>query len=142
MIKEGVLKITALFSYCGGPLFITELLKPRFDQVMVFLVTFFPVLLMVLGALFMDDDTASRWSMRFVRAGRWGLYVVLGMHAYALACFMSGTRVSEQGLYYFGITVGVGWSIAYLRAARRWANIPESCARPGDHTSAGPIEPV
>jgi len=142
MIKEGVLKITALFSYCGGPLFIAELLKPRFDKVMVFLVTFFPVLLMILGALLMDDDTASRWSAAFVRAGRWGLYVVLIMHAYALACFINGMRVSEQGLYYFGITVGVGWSIAYLRAARRWVSSPENPAQPGDHTSAGPIEPT
>lgn len=129
MIKEGVLKITALFSYCGGPLFIAELLKPHFDKVVVFLVTFFPVLLMVLGALLMEDDTASRWSAAFVRAGRWGLYMVLVMHAYALACFLSGTRASEQGLYYLGIAVGVGWSIAYLRAARRWD--------PGDHTYAG-----
>lgn len=142
MIKEGALKITALFSYCGGPLFIAELLKPRFDKVVVFLITFFPVGLMVLGALLMEDDTASRWSAAFVRAGRWGLYVVLGMHAYALACFINGTRISEQGLYYFGIAAGVGWSIAYLRAARRWVSSPEESTHPEDHTSAGPIEPT
>ncbi len=28
-MREGLLKIAAIFSYCGGPLFIADLLKPR-----------------------------------------------------------------------------------------------------------------
>lgn len=119
-MKVALLKITALFSYCGGPLFVGELLKPRLNAVVVFLITFFPVGLMVAGALCLEDDLRSRWSRAAVSAGGKGLYLVLAMHLYALGSFLNGARVPEQGLYYLGIAVGVIWSVLYLRAARRW----------------------
>jgi hypothetical protein len=130
-MRVAVLKITALFSYCGGPLFIAELLKPRLGVWPAFLITFLPVGLMVIGALGLDEPR-DRWSIAAVRAGRKGLYIVLGMHFYALWCFLEGTRVSEQSLYYLGITVGTAWSIAYLRAARRWASSSGDSSHAGD----------
>ena len=78
--------------------------------------------LVLIGALFLSD-TRDRWSNAAVSAGRLGVYIVMAMHCYAVWRFANGTRVSEQSLYYFGIVVGAVWSIAYLRAARRWALI-------------------
>ena len=124
-MREAVLKIAALFSYCGGPLFVGELLKRRIGQGPAFLITFLPVGLMVIGALCLDD-TRNRWSSAAVWAGRLGLYIVMGMHLYALWCFVDGTRTLDQSLYYLGITVGMVWSIAYLRAARRWSDSTET----------------
>lgn len=124
-MRETVLKIAALFSYCGGPLFIGELLKPRFGAGPAFLVTFLPVGLIVIGALCLDD-TRNRWSFAAVWAGRLGLYIALGMHLYALWCFVNGTRTPDQSLYYLGIAVGMVWSIVYLRAARRWSDSTET----------------
>ena len=127
MLRVVVLKVAALFSYCGGPLFLGELLKPRLGAIPSFVITFLPVGLMVLGAIYLDDDPRSRWALAAVRAGRLGLYIVLGMHAYAVWRFMNGVHVREQGLYYFGIAVGLAWSVAYLYAARRWtASVTDS----------------
>ena len=61
-MREAVLKIAALFSYCGGPLFIADVLKPRLKLGLAFLITFLPVGLMVLGAPCLDGDTRNRWS--------------------------------------------------------------------------------
>jgi len=140
-MREAVLRIAALFSYCGGPLFIADLLKPRFGVVPVFLITFLPVGLMVVGALCLDFETRDRWSLAAVRAGRKSLYIVLGTHFYALWCFAGGMRVPDQSLHYLGIGVGVLWSIAYLRAARRSAAAPGDPARARDRLSNEPIEP-
>jgi len=138
-MKVALLKITALFSYCGGPLFISDLLKPRYPSGLVFSLTFLPVGLMVLGALSLDG-TRDRWSTAAVWAGRQGLYVVLAMHVYAIWCFLDGVRVREQSLHYFGIAVGIVWSVAYLRAARRRAPADGS-SRATDSASTEPIEP-
>ena len=137
-----LLKLAALFSYCGGPLFIAEILKKRYGPgPAAFIVTFPPVGLMVLGSLLLDDFSGDRWPSLAVRAGRQALYVVLLMHAYALWRFAEGVRVAEQGLYYFGIAVGAVWSVAYLRAYGRWVRSTES-SRAVDPASTEPIEPT
>jgi hypothetical protein len=140
-MREAVLKIAALFSYCGGPLFIADLLKPHLGFGLVFWMTFLPVLLMVLGAIGLDDDARNRWSSAAVRAGHLGLYTVLGMNAYALWCFVDGVRMPDQSLHYLGIAVGVAWSLAFLRAARRWASSAGGSSHAGDRASTEPIEP-
>src|SRR5262249_53539490 len=138
-MKEAVLKLTALFSFCGGPLFVAELLKPRIGTGQGFVITFLPVGMMVIGTLCLEDNR-SRWTIAVVRTGLLGLVIVMGMHLYALWCFANGVRIAEQYLYYFGITVGMGWSIFYLRAARRWEASGDDPAQAGDR-AAETIEP-
>ena len=118
MMKDVVLRIAALFSYCGGPLFIADLVKPRFGTGMVFCITFLPVGLMVLGALCLDE-THNRWASMAITAGRMSVYIVFAMHLYAVWRFVDGVRVPDQRLHYIGIAIGVAWSAGYLRAARR-----------------------
>ncbi len=141
MMKEIALKIAALFSFCGGPLFISDLLKPRLGVGKAFVIVMLPVMLMVIGAVCLDD-TRNRWSIAAVRAGRLGLFIALGMHVYALWCFAHGTRVAEMYLYYFGIAVGVTWSITYLRAERRWASSDGDPSDARDPAFKDPIEPA
>jgi hypothetical protein len=138
---EAMLKIAALFTYCGGPLLVAGVLKPRLNGTPAFLITFLPVGLMVVGALCLYDDTRSRWSSAAVRAGRLGLYVALGMHAYAVWRFAHGHHVPDQSLHYLGIAVGVAWSVAYLRAARRWGSSVLDPSNEDDRASSKPIEP-
>jgi hypothetical protein len=140
-MREGVLKIAALFSYCGGPLFIADLLKPRHSTVAAFWITFLPVGFMAIGALCLDDDTRSRWSRVVVRAGRTGLFLVLGMHLYAIWCFVNGVHVPDQALHYMGIAIGLAWSFAYLRASRRWISSTGGLSYAGGTPSTEPIEP-
>lgn len=140
-MREALVRIAALFSYCGGPLFIADFLKPRLSGGLAFLITFLPVGFMVLGAFFLDDGTRDRWSLAAVWAGRQGLYLALGMHVYAAWCFVDGVRVPDQSLHYLGIAVGVTWSVAYLRAAHRRGASSRGPSHAGDRASTEPIEP-
>jgi hypothetical protein len=144
-VKElgiGVVKLAALYSFCGGPLLVSEQLRPHFGRQAAFLVTIVPVLVMFIGAMFLEDDVDDRFAEAVVWWGRQGLYVVLAMHAYAIWRFARGLHVSEQWLYYTGIGVGLIWSIVYLRAGRRWAvaarNRSAGTPHEGDRS---PIEP-
>jgi hypothetical protein len=140
-MRETFLKLAALLSYCGGPLFVADLLKPRFGMgPAVFLATFLPIGMMLMGAFYVDDRDGSGVTAAFVRLGVLGLVITLGMHVYALGCFVQGLRVPDQGLHDVGIAVGVPWSVVYLRAARRWEAGVASTRSP-DHTSSDPIEP-
>lgn len=139
-MNEAVLKIAALLSYCGGPLFIANGLRPHMNVGVAFVMTFLPVGLMVLGALCLGD-TRNRWSFAAVWSGRRGLYIVLGMHVYALWCFVNGVRVHDPFLHYTGIAVGVAWSVVYLRASRAWLRPGGGSSRVGDPGSTAPIEP-
>ena len=138
-MKELALKLAALFSFCGGPLFVSDLLKPRVGTPAAFWITFAPVGLMLVGAMHLGYLPGDRWAAAAVSLGRQGVYVVLGMHAYTLARFASGTRVAEPWLYLLGIGVGVIWSLAYLRAARQLE--AKHLAMQQDRSSAEPIEP-
>jgi len=139
-MKEAALKIAALWSYCGGPLFISNVLKHRLNMAAAFWITFLPVGLMVLGALCLDF-TRNRWSFAAVRAGRLGLCIVLSMHAYAIWCFANGVRVPDQALHYLGIAIGVAWSAVYLRASRRWMSSTGDSSFAHHGPSTEPIEP-
>lgn len=142
MLRELLLRLAALFSYCGGPLFIADILKRRLGPgPAAFLITFLPVGLMVLGGFSLDDRTRSRWSRTMVWAGRQALFVVLGMHAYAAWFFAHGVRKPDQGLHYIGILVGVVWSVAYLRESHRWAAASGGPTHEIDRASTDPIEP-
>ena len=105
-LRVAFLKIAALFSFCGGPLLVSERLKPHFGSQIAFLVTFVPVGLMLFGALFLEDDIGDRVARVAVWSGRQALYVVVAMHAYAVWCFAHGLRVPEQyRLSKLGITL-------------------------------------
>ena len=143
MMRETLLRLAALFSYCGGPLFVADILKRRLGPgPTAFVITFLPVGVMVLGAFYLGDHARSRWSRTIVWAGRQGLYVALGMHAYAAWYFAHGVRKPDQALHYVGIVVGVVWSFAYLVEGRRWESWPADAAPEADRSSTDPIEPT
>lgn len=141
-LSTAFLKIAALFSFCGGPLLVSDQLKPHFGTHVAFLVTVTPVLAMLLGALFLEDLVEDRIARAAVWWGRQGLYVVLTMHAYAIWRFAHGLHVSEQWLYYAGIGVGLIWSIVYLRASRRWVRAQNWSAGKPPERDGSPIEPT
>jgi hypothetical protein len=135
------LKIAALFSFCGGPLLVSHQLKPRFGTHVAYLVTIAPVVVMLFGAFFLEDDVEDRIARAAVWWGRQGLYVVLAMDAYAMWWFAHGLHVSEQWLYYTGIVVGLIWSAVYLRAGRRWVVARNRSAGKPPERDGSPIEP-
>jgi hypothetical protein len=139
-MKAALLKIAALFSYCGGPLFVAEILKPRLGKVPAFLVTFLPLAFMLMGSFFLED-LPDRLMRAAVRAGLLGMYLALAMHAYTLWRLLEGVRTAEPWLHWFGMAVGAVWSVVYLRASGRFLSPPDDASPAGDRPGASPIEP-
>jgi hypothetical protein len=141
-LKIGILKIAAIFSSCGGPLFVFERLKPRLGTQGAFLLAEGPAIIMFFGAFWLDDDLGDRFARFVVKCGRRALYLAALMHAYAVWCFASGLRVSEQYLYYTGIVAGLIWSAFYLRASQRWFARSGGSAEEAMESPDEPIEPT
>lgn len=108
-------KLATLFSFCGGPLLVCELLKPRLGQDPAFVVGMAPVALMAYGALTMRDGDDSRV---VVWLGAIGAVVVLAFNLFAAWHLGTHSAVPDAGLISFGI--GIGWiaGMAYLAVAR------------------------
>lgn len=140
-LSAALFKMAALFSFCGGPLLVSDQLKPRFGTPVALLVTLTPVLVMLIGTLFLEDDVEDRIARTAVWWGRQGLYAALAMHAYATWRFAHGLRVSEQSLRYAGIVVGLVWCVVYLRAGRRWVVARHRSAGGPPEGDRSPIEP-
>src|SRR5262245_28384821 len=137
-----LLKGAALFSFCGGPLLLSDRLRPRFGTNPAFVVTVTPVLIMLMGALSLEDDPVGRFARAAVWSGCQATYVVTAMNTYAVWAFLNGLRIKQQWLYYLGITVGLVWAVVYLRRARRWrAGTLDNTKRGAEQLGAPPIEP-
>jgi cell division protein FtsW (lipid II flippase) len=155
LFQQVLIKLGALFSYCGGPLIVCEMLKPRLGMFLAFAVPFVPILLMIFGAesLFdpspqrqgvapgrlryeSDSDDWLRWEILSVRLGLIGALLTLMMHAYGAWSLATTPPRPDHGLYVFGIVVGIPLAGVYAHAARRWLNRAGS---PQD--SFSPVEP-
>lgn len=153
LFQQWVIKAGALFSYCGGPLIVCDLLKPRLGGFLAFGVPFAPILLMVLGAESLlprrqrvapgppgrdesGSDHGAELRIRLVRLGLIGALLTLMMHVWG-AWFLATTAPRpNQNLYVFGIVVGIPLAGVYAYSARRWLNRVR-----GPQDSLAPVEP-
>jgi hypothetical protein len=135
-LREGVIKIAALLSYCGGPLILADVLKPHLGVPVAFGVTFLPIVLMILAAPSLEGRS-WRWDGLFVRPGIYGAWMSLAMHAYGgWILATAAVRSLDFGLYVVGLIVGIPIAIWYVISANRWLSRVE--AHRNDPT---PIEP-
>lgn len=114
-----VLKLLALWSFTGGPLWLADELKPRFGTPISFSIAFAPIALMLFGSLVFEDEPTSL-TRAVVLAGAGGAFALLGMDALAGQHLLFGGTHSEPTLIVFGCIVGVVAAIAYLAAAVRY----------------------
>ena len=136
-MREWLIKTAALWSYCGGPLILVGVLKPRLGIAVAFGITFLPIVLMILGAPYLAEDRTLRWEGWSVRPGLYGAWMSLTMHAYgAWILATATTRSLDFRLYVSGLAVGIpvaGW---YAISATRWLNRVR-----GPQNDPTPIEP-
>lgn len=144
-----LVKLGALFSFCGGPLILCEMLKPRIGTTMAFVVTFAPILFMIFSAdsLFegpwrppatpgSQPKKGVQWGIVFMHFALAGALVTLLMHAYGAWILASPPPRPDRGLNLFGLVVGIPIAVAYIYFARRWL---ERATTPDDPFA--PIEP-
>jgi hypothetical protein len=130
-LKALAIKLLALASFLGGPLYLADLLKPDWGQKTAFLMAFGPLALMLLGAVSLVDDPAERLGRIAVGAGVVGAILVALQHAFAgWQLWIAGADHPNRGLIGFGIVVGVPTVAAYLHLARRFLSTPRPSADP------------
>ncbi len=113
-----MLKLLSLFSFCGGPLRVSDALKAHFAEPYPFVISFAPIVLLLFGSLALRDgaeDTLDRWS---INAGRAGSVLLLAMDAYAARQLLTGDAGADRGLVALGTLVGFATAILYLFVAR------------------------
>jgi len=113
-------KITALFSFCGGPLFVTDQLEPHLTDPYHFVVAFSPVAVMVLGAFALVEREHDLMARICVWSGALGGVALLAMNIYAGWHLATGSAPAERGLLTFGIAVGLVAITLYVKALTRW----------------------
>lgn len=112
-----VLGLLGLLSFCGGPLYLTDLLKPELGQDLAFAVAFSPLGVMLLGALAFGDRP-SLGSRLLVGVGA---VCAVGLAALALVALAAArTGLPDGGLIAFGSLVGLVFSGGYLWSCRAW----------------------
>ena len=131
-----LMTLGGLWSGCGGPLLVIDLLKGRLGVLTALLIGLLPIGLMMMGALHLESGPGDRLGRRFVELGRVSMYVMVGMQLYGIWLILRGLQSPALPLYCTGIAVGLVSAWAYQVAATRWiardrANSPGG--GPDDH---------
>ena len=140
LFQHTLIKLGALFSYCGGPLLVCGMLKPRLGNFLAFAVPFVPIVLMIFGAEPLLGPSPRRqvvapgsspepvpddgvpWGIVFVRLGLIGALLTLMMQSYGAWLLATTPHRPDHNLYVFGIIVGIPLAGVYASLARKWLN--------------------
>jgi hypothetical protein len=114
------LKIGALLSFCGGPLYVTDLLKPMLGNPGAFVAGFSPVALMVFGVFSLVEDKPSALSRVVASAGGVASLVVMVESVVAAVRVMGGEERADAGLILVGCVVSIAGALGYFWLLGRW----------------------
>ena len=113
------IKLTALLAFCGGPLFVADLLKPVLGHDEAFLVAFAPLAAAIVCAFSLWEEHPWSWGKPAVAAGLLGAALVAAMSAFALWHLAGDQGRPDRGLMVLGSTVGLLATVAYAWLAWR-----------------------
>jgi hypothetical protein len=132
-LKQLAIKLLALASFLGGPLYLSDLLKPEWGQQLAFVIAFAPVALVTFGALSLSDAPSERFSRIVVSAGLVGAALVEIEHAFAgWQLWIAGAVHPNRALISFGIAVGLPTAAFYARFARRFLEVSAPSGPPAE----------
>jgi hypothetical protein len=109
-----LLKLAALFSFCGGPLVLADTLKVRLDRDLAFVIAFLPSVALIFGVYSLWRGTArERWDTAMVLLGALGAIALMAMNAFAIVELANGPARADAGLIELGIAVGTVFAAFY-----------------------------
>lgn len=111
-----LLKIAALLSFCGGPLYVTDLLEPTLGNPQAFAVGFVPVALMLFGTFSLAEDVLSGFPKLLVRLGAASALVLVAESVFASWRILAGETRADAVLILLGCIVSFITASFYLRA--------------------------
>src|SRR5262245_14295184 len=102
-----LLKLAALFSFCGGPLLLADTLKIHMHKNLAFAITFAPSVALIFGVYSLWEAKPDRWDIAMVLFGAVGAAVLVAMDAFAVVELIGAPDRADGGLIRLGIGVGL-----------------------------------
>jgi hypothetical protein len=115
-----LLKLAALFSFCGGPLVLADSLKAHMDKDPAFAIAFVPTVALIFGVYSLWEAVPNRWDDAMVILGALGATVLVGMNVFAVFELITSPERADGGLIKLGIAVGIVFVAYYAHASRRF----------------------
>ena len=117
-MRSLIFKLAFVFSSCGGPLFVTDWLKPTLGQTWAVAVALAPVA--VAGFCMLSLSERDPWGKVAAGVGALGVAVVVLMNLFTAWHLAGGTVHPDRGLIILGIVVGtVGAVVCAMLTYRR-----------------------
>jgi hypothetical protein len=123
-----LLKLAALFSFCGGPLVLADLLKTHMHKDVAFAIAFAPSVALIFGVHSLWEAKPDRWDTAMVLFGAVGAAALVGMNAFAISELIGGRDRADEGLISLGIGVGLVFVAFYARASHKFFQLQRSAA--------------
>ena len=123
-----LLKLTALFSFCGGPLLLADSLKTYLDKNIAFLIAFLPTVALIFGAYSLWRAVRDRWDTAMVLFGGVGAVALVAIDIFAVMELANGPERADAGLIKLGIAVGIAFVTFYAYESRKFLRLPRIAA--------------
>lgn len=105
-------KLAALFSFCGGPLYLSDVLDIKHSGVVYFAIPISPIVLLLFGALALRDEDIDRLGRLSIEGGLVGAALLTAVNIYAALELFGAPPRPDGGLIAFGMAVG--WCTAFV----------------------------
>lgn len=123
-----LLKLAALFSFCGGPLVLADSLKTYTHKDIAFAIAFAPCVALIFGVHSLWEANPDRWDNVMVVFGAVGAAALVGMDAFAISELMDGQHRADESLIRLGIGVGLAFVALYAYASQRFFHLRRGAA--------------
>lgn len=123
-----LLKLGALFSFCGGPLVVADSLKAYVHKDIAFAISFAPSVALIFGVYSLWEARPDRWDDAMVISGAAGAATLAGMNVFAIVDLVGGSVRADEGLITLGIGVGLVFAAFYAYASHKFFHLRRSAA--------------
>jgi hypothetical protein len=112
------IKLGALGSFIGGPLYVFDHWKGSLGNPLAFALAFPPVGALALAALVLwEDDAHSRWTQASAWLGVTAVVALTSLNGFVGTRLLQGAHHPNAGMIGFGIAVGTVTSAVFLSRA-------------------------
>jgi len=119
-----VIRLLAIASSVGGPLYVYDLLKASPKDLRMFAICFAPIAMMVLGSLAFGDPPSDRLARLAVRVGLFGAIALVLIDAYTVWSVARGGTHPNLLMILVGTAIGGVTSVLYVLLARAFLTRP------------------
>jgi len=114
-----LLKLAALFSFCGGPLLLADSLKLYMDKDVAFAITFLPSVALIFGVYSLWGSIPDRWDKVVLSFGSLGAIALVGMNAFAIWELAKRPERADAVLIELGIAIGTVFAVYYAYVSHK-----------------------